>query len=77
MTRACEAAEEAFWSYGYTTREARAAFLDAIANKTPPVVSGEDGRRAVETALMITESLRRHQEFVRERSGDAVLAAFR
>ena len=53
------------------------AFLDAIANKTPPVVSGEDGRRAVETALMITESLRRHQEFVRERSGDAAITAFR
>ncbi|MEE9545189.1 MAG: Gfo/Idh/MocA family oxidoreductase [Rhodospirillales bacterium] len=53
------------------------AFLNAIANKTPPMVSGEDGRRAIETALMITESLRRHQEFVRERSGDAVIAAFR
>ena len=33
VTRACEAAEEAFWSYGYTTREARAAFLDAIADE--------------------------------------------
>ena len=33
VTRACEAAEEAFWSYGYTTREERAAFLDAIADE--------------------------------------------
>lgn len=30
---ACGAAEEAFWSYGYSTREARAAFLNAIADE--------------------------------------------
>lgn len=30
---ACEAAEEAFWTYGYSTREARADFLDAIAEE--------------------------------------------
>lgn len=30
---ACEAAEEAFWSYGYTTRQTRAAFLHAIADE--------------------------------------------
>lgn len=30
---AAEAAEEAFWSYGYTTREERAAFLDKIADE--------------------------------------------
>lgn len=30
---ACEAAEEAFWSYGYSTREARAEFLNAIADE--------------------------------------------
>ena len=30
---ACQAAEEAFWTYGYTTREARAAFLDTIADE--------------------------------------------
>jgi len=33
VNRACEAAEEAFWSYGYATREERAAFLDAIADE--------------------------------------------
>ncbi|WP_299845072.1 aldehyde dehydrogenase (NADP(+)) [uncultured Jannaschia sp.] len=32
VDRACEAAEDAFWSYGYTDRETRAAFLDAIAD---------------------------------------------
>ncbi|SHI05633.1 aldehyde dehydrogenase (NADP(+)) [Marivita hallyeonensis] len=30
---ACEAAEEAFWSYGYSPREARATFLNAIADE--------------------------------------------
>lgn len=33
VDRACEAAEEAFWSYGYTPRDARAAFLNAIADE--------------------------------------------
>jgi NADP-dependent aldehyde dehydrogenase len=33
VDRACEAAEEAFWSYGYTSREERAGFLDAIADE--------------------------------------------
>ncbi|KAA9010609.1 aldehyde dehydrogenase (NADP(+)) [Histidinibacterium aquaticum] len=30
---ACEAAEEAFWTYGWTSREDRAAFLEAIADE--------------------------------------------
>ncbi|MEO5324551.1 aldehyde dehydrogenase (NADP(+)) [Mesorhizobium sp. CC13] len=33
VNRACEAAEDAFWSYGYSTRGERAAFLRAIANE--------------------------------------------
>ena len=33
VDRACEAAEEAFWSYGYSSREDRAAFLNAIADE--------------------------------------------
>ncbi len=33
VNAACEAAEEAFWTYGYTTREERAAFLDTIADE--------------------------------------------
>ncbi|WP_343117265.1 aldehyde dehydrogenase (NADP(+)) [Ostreiculturibacter nitratireducens] len=33
VDRAAEAAEEAFWSYGYSTREERAAFLNAIADE--------------------------------------------
>ena len=30
---ACRAAEEAFWSFGYSTRQARADFLNAIADE--------------------------------------------
>ncbi|MGP3698471.1 aldehyde dehydrogenase (NADP(+)) [Rhodobacter sp. NSM] len=33
VDRACEEAEEAFWSYGYSTREDRAAFLETIADE--------------------------------------------
>ncbi len=33
VNRACEAAEDAFWTYGYTSREERAAFLEAIADE--------------------------------------------
>tara|TARA_A100001391_G_scaffold65878_6_gene41571 strand:- start:41764 stop:43317 length:1554 start_codon:yes stop_codon:yes gene_type:complete len=33
IERACQAAEEAFWIYGYTTRETRAEFLNAIADE--------------------------------------------
>ncbi|MFC0246129.1 aldehyde dehydrogenase (NADP(+)) [Falsochrobactrum ovis] len=33
VARACEAAEEAFWTYGYTSREQRAVFLETIADE--------------------------------------------
>ncbi|MCJ8140001.1 aldehyde dehydrogenase (NADP(+)) [Falsirhodobacter halotolerans] len=33
VNRACEAAEEAFWTYGYLPREKRAEFLEAIADE--------------------------------------------
>ncbi|GGL70231.1 aldehyde dehydrogenase (NADP(+)) [Wenxinia marina] len=33
IDRAAKAAEDAFWTYGYTTREERAAFLEAIADE--------------------------------------------
>lgn len=33
VDRAVKAAEEAFWSYGYSTRESRAKFLEAIAEE--------------------------------------------
>ncbi len=34
---ACRAAEEAFWSYGYSSSEERAKFLNAIADEIEPV----------------------------------------
>jgi len=36
-----------------------AAFVAAIRNKTPPVVTGEDGLRALETAMQITDLVNR------------------
>lgn len=33
VAQACEAAEQAFWIYGYSSREDRAAFLNAIADE--------------------------------------------
>lgn len=33
VARACTAAEDAFWSYGYSTRENRAVFLDKVADE--------------------------------------------
>ena len=33
VNAACAAAEEAFWDYGYSSREDRAAFLNAIADE--------------------------------------------
>lgn len=40
------------------------SFLDAIADGRPPVVSGEDGRRALATALRIGDSLEAHRALV-------------
>ncbi|TVR82946.1 MAG: gfo/Idh/MocA family oxidoreductase [Rhodospirillales bacterium] len=51
------------------------AFLTAIRDGTPPLVSGEDGRRALATAMTIRETLERHRAFVQERLGGDVLGA--
>ncbi len=45
------------------------AFLHAVAEGQPPLVSGEDGRHALETALLINESLQMHTS--RRRAMDA------
>lgn len=34
-----------------------ASFLGAVASRTPPLVTGDDGRRALETAMRVTASL--------------------
>ncbi len=37
-----------------------AAFVDSVINGTPPVVSGEDGKRALQVALDITGKIKAH-----------------
>ena len=37
-----------------------ASFLAAARGEHPPVVSGEDGRRALDVAVQVLESIRRH-----------------
>jgi predicted dehydrogenase len=47
---------------GDALRDQIEAFLQAIINKTPPIVSGEDGKRALATAIKITEIVRHSNE---------------
>lgn len=49
--------EERSFAEGDDLEAEIAAFLAAIAGGTPPLVSGEDGRRALETAMKVTASL--------------------
>ena len=49
VDRACRAAEDAFWTYGYTTREQRAVFLDKIADEI-------EARGAAITAIGTSET---------------------
>ena len=41
------------------------SFINAVVTRSPPRVSGEDGRRALEIAFMINESLAAHSQRVR------------
>lgn len=43
-----------------------ASFVDAIVTGKQPIVSGEDGVKALQAALQVNESLREHLEFVRQ-----------
>jgi predicted dehydrogenase len=43
------------------------SFLHAVANRTRPVVSGEEGLRALEVALAILDKIREHAKIVTER----------
>ena len=49
--------EERSFSEGDDLEAEIAAFLDAVASGTPPLVTGEDGRRALETAMKVTAAL--------------------
>ena len=49
--------EERTFEQGDALRAEIESFLDCIANNKPPIVSGEDGLRALETAIRITEQV--------------------
>lgn len=49
--------EEKSFEQGDALKSEIEAFLEAIATGKPPVVTGEDGRRALETALLINKKL--------------------
>lgn len=51
--------EEESFDQGDALRDEIAAFLHAIRTRTEPVVTGEDGLRALETAMRITELVQR------------------
>ena len=51
-----EVKEESF-EQGDALKSEIEAFLEAVATGKPPVVTGEDGRRALETALLINEQI--------------------
>jgi predicted dehydrogenase len=53
-------------SYGDvdTLEQEIAAFLQSVRTGKPPLVTGEDGWRALEAALMITRSLRSHWQMI-------------
>lgn len=49
--------EEKSFAEGDDLEAEIASFLEAVATGTPPLVTGEDGRRALETAMQITAGL--------------------
>jgi predicted dehydrogenase len=49
--------DEQSFEQGDALRAEIRSFLECIAQSLPPVVSGEDGLRALETAIRITEML--------------------
>lgn len=45
------------------------AFLSCVESGAPPLVGGEEGRRALASAMMIRDSLEKHLRFVEEEMG--------
>ena len=58
VARACEAAEEAFWSYGYSTRTERATFLEAIADEIEARAEAVTQMGVAETGLPAVDPVR-------------------
>jgi len=48
------------------------SFIDSVRNGTPPLVSGEEGRKALEVALRIQEEMRRRRQIV-QKGGESPL----
>ena len=46
------------------------SFIAAVENRSAPVVSGEDGFRALRAAVMINDSMRAHAAFVEKAGSD-------
>jgi predicted dehydrogenase len=51
--------EEKTFEPGDAIRDEIRSFLHSAANGVPPKVTGEDGRKALEIALMITDKFRK------------------
>ncbi|HJN59665.1 MAG TPA: Gfo/Idh/MocA family oxidoreductase [Alphaproteobacteria bacterium] len=62
--------EESYEEVNELEREIE-AFIAAVKNGTPPVVSGEDGRRALEAALSVADSLSANWDIVQAATGEA------
>jgi predicted dehydrogenase len=57
--------EESFFEESDALRSEIIAFLDAIQNGAPVIVTGEDGQRALETAIRITDLVLRDKQVLR------------
>jgi predicted dehydrogenase len=57
--------EESFFEESDALRSEIIAFLDAIQKGAPVIVSGEDGQRALETAIRITDLVLRDKQILR------------
>jgi predicted dehydrogenase len=57
--------EESFFEESDALRSEIIAFLDAIQNGAPVIVTGEDGQRALETAIRITDLVLRDKQILR------------
>ncbi len=67
--------EEHQYDEGDALEKEIASFVNAVTTKTPPIVSGKDGVKALEAALQITDSLREHLEFVRRADEESLMAS--
>jgi predicted dehydrogenase len=57
--------EESFFEESDALRSEIISFLDAIQNGAPVIVTGEDGQRALETAIRITDLVLRDKQILR------------